>query len=364
MVEKMHSFKRFYFSASQKVVIMNCYLFPMLYYFLVASSPKEEFFEKIRRIQRWFLSRTSDPFNNKLCYRPIMALHRFQNPKELGGFKLVDVYAKFLALKIRYFQKMRATGSYFAQLIQSELRSCLKRPNDNSTLFTKTKKPSNKDPFVIYLHIVWKHLKISSDESIISASSVDYIFGQSPLYCQIEDTVMDLDHVSTKSLSMTLHLKLNEKTPISERQKLLINYLPNIDLSSIWLTLIKFKKYRSIIRVFLNKIWNAALFLSDKCKACGSNINELHVIHFFNCHTIKRALTTIFPNSVDHIAFLTDPSNILKNQPNYILALFSVYSKLMKIHFNNMVFNFQNFCLETKLMYNEEISRNYKAFNS
>ena len=346
--------KSFKLSLIQKATVLNTYAFSKLYYFLQCSSPSINFFKKCDKIQRWFLSSTLDNFDPTKNYRTSMALHRLQNTKTEGGLNIVNIFAKFLAFRIRTFIKFRHEDNYFTNILLNDLR-------DNkfkiSAIFTK--KNANITPFTKYLFIALKYFTLSTSPEELQTCSIDDILNnQIPLY---HENIL-VSELSTSEISKKIHKKLylNKETP--ERIIELLKIFPNIDFTKCFKKIFKMK-IRSTIKSFIFKIWNAILYLPDECNLCKSSYNTSSTIHFFECRKITNLFFFHYGKLLNIKDFFEKPN--FKDTHTFIF-LFSIYKIMIRAHFENENIDLNDpnidFLIQTNAK--EEILRYDNAFGT
>lgn len=128
IVESLNHLKRLNLTIPQKVIVLNCYIFSGLFYFLWATSPTEIFYKTCDKIMRWFLQNSKYSFDPSRTYTLHMSLKHFQRPKSYGGFGLVCIRAKALAFKWILFNRYRGVNCPFSTLLFTTLTHSRKKP--------------------------------------------------------------------------------------------------------------------------------------------------------------------------------------------------------------------------------------------
>jgi hypothetical protein len=266
-----------------------------------------------------------------------LALHRLQRNKLEGGYNLFDLYSKFLTFKLKLFNRLRNSkpNDDFVDYIFSII-SQGKDPSKLyiSSLFSKKKIPNSWKGFPRYLFLCFKLLNISSHNECLTFCSDLEIFSNAPLYIQNNNKWENLSSFSTKELAYLIHDKLHPNSILSSRQLKLISFYPSTNFQLAWKTISKLK-CRSIIKLFLLKIWNVILFLPNPCNCCLAHYEDSPTHHFLNCEMTIHVVSKILNLNLNPSAFLSYPS--IKNITLYAL-LFTHYSYVMKTHYNNLEF--------------------------
>jgi hypothetical protein len=341
LIPKLNYLKRFNWALSQKAMILNVYVMSSLYYYLPAATLYESFFKKLEKLQRFFLSSSKKNFTQEKSYILTMALHRFQRRKLFGGFNLINLKAKYLAIKIKTFDRIRSNKSFMNEYCFSSLQEATLTYASTSPLFT------SKIIHNAFLKEVQKAFK-SIDYSNSTMTNMD-LFSNHKIMINSEKSTADL---STCDLAWYIFSRKHPPHELNIRQKELLETI-DINLTDIW-KWINRVNYRPHIKSFLIKLFNASIFLPDVCNICTRPIS-LPVSHFlFNCSTLKDFVFRICQSNL--FLFLRNPVNKLHYK--IPILLFSVYALAVKHHFNNVQINYSSFFFECQSRFLKELARN------
>jgi hypothetical protein len=299
---------------------------------------------------RWFLTNSKYAFDPTRTYPLHMALSIFQRPKTYGGFGLIDVKAKSLALKWKLLEKYRSVDCPFMNLLYSLLKVSRKKPGNVLSLAKKT--PTNATGFardLIQTAILIKpQFQYPDLDSVFSFATITY-----PQVPEIKSA----DVITVKEISLRI---LNAIQPFSELRKgqKKISSICPIDWSTVWRKLRSLKGLRPAVRSFLYRMLNAGLYLPSRCPLCSEDIDG-STLHFIQCKVINDTVISL-SNGHDIFSFLRDPTAATKNCPQLPLLLFATYAVIMQIHFQED--KEVDYLPRVKIRLNEEIRRKHDAF--
>src|SRR5579875_177259 len=239
-----------------------------------------------------------------------MSFKIFQRPKSHGGFELVSIKAKTLALKWCLFDRYRHTNTPFSSL----LYTLLKLSKRKGFSFRDAKKiPASSSSFardIIQTVILLKPtfqannlLEVFSD-STISLPNLPHL----PNYTSL-----------TKKISLFILNAQHSFTLLREEQKKLSSFLDakygtTINWDTVWRKLRSLKGLRPAVRSFLYRLFNAGLYLPASCPLCCHDIHS-GTLHFLQCSVINSTIFTLSGGlSISH--FFEDPAKTIKKCPS------------------------------------------------
>jgi exonuclease III len=328
IVEKLNYLKRLNLALSQKVTVLNCYIFSGLFYFLWATSPTVHFFKLCDKIMRWFLGNTKFTFDPSRTYPLHMSLKIFQRPKSHGGFGLISIKAKALAFKWRLFERYRNVDCPFSTLLYSLLK--LSRKKQGNVLRDALKLPVAASSFardLIQTSILLKPTFQATELlDVFTNTSITY-----PVIPYIPSHP-NLNFITTKELSLRLMDAEHPFTLLRKEQKLICSLVP-INYDTVWKQIRTLKGLRSSVMSFIYRLFNAGLYLPARCPLCQQDDLSCSTVHFLQCPVIAEAINILSPQS-DAFSFLKNPIKATKRSPQLPLLLFAAYAVLMNTHFS------------------------------
>src|SRR5579883_1153483 len=353
IIEKLNYLKRLNLSISQKVTVLNCYIFSGLFYFLWATSPSNLFYKSCDKVMRWFLQNSKFSFDPSRQYPLHMALDIYKRPKSKGGFGLVCIKSKALAFKWKLFNRYRTVNCPFSKLLYSQLKVSRKKPG--LVLRDAKKVPALAKNFARDLIQVSLLIKPS-----FQAANLEELF---------TDTQIILPHVpgirrflfsnnlATKEISLRLLNAEHDFSLLRDEQKKICSIV-QVNWDTVWKQMLSLKDYHSNVISFLYRMLNACLWLPASCPGCKQDLS-FSTLHFLQCPTVTEAIKTLSPNA-SSLDFIQSPKNAIKCSPHLPLILFSCYSVLMQLHFEGDTH--VDYIPRVKIRLKEEVLRKEIAF--
>jgi len=327
IIEKLNYLKRLNLSISQKVTVLNCYIFSGLFYFLWATSPSNLFYKSCDKVMRWFLQNSKFSFDPSRQYPLHMALDIYKRPKSKGGFGLVCIKSKALAFKWKLFNRYRTVNCPFSKLLYSQLKVSRKKPG--LVLRDAKKVPALAKNFARDLIQVSLLIKPS-----FQAANLEELF---------TDTQIILPHVpgirrfsfpnnlATKEISLRLLNAEHDFSLLRDEQKKICSFV-QVNWDTVWKQMLSLKGYRTTVLSFLYRMLNAGLWLPSRCPLCQQDVS-CSTLHFLQCPIITNTINVLSPNACS-FDFFKSPRDATKRSPRLPLVLFSCYSVLMQLYFD------------------------------
>lgn len=349
IVTKLNVLKRLNLSISQKVVVLNTYIFSSLYYYLWATSPPEQVYKHVDKIMRWFLGMKKERFDPSKSYPLHMPLHVFQRPKDQGGFGLTNVKAKALAFKWMLLDRFRVKETPFRNYIFSALSIHKTKKKDN--VLSKVKRPPNSATGIIRelfkaSQLLQPNFEAQTLEEVFSEKMISY--PKTSIHEEFSDR-----SITTKELALRVQHSLKPIDSLRDGQ-VLLKAQYQIDYGIIWKKIRVFRKLRPGIKSFLIKLYNAGIYIPSDCPLCGDKVHSCSTIHFLNCSAVDRTIKELCPTVSLH-DFIKHPADTFKKCPTLPLALYSIYCVAMNMHFNSE--KHVDYIPRVKMKLEEEIKR-------
>jgi len=327
LTEKLNNLKNLNLCLSQKVVVLNTYIFSGLYYYLWASTPSPLFFKLCDKIQRWFMGVSKDRFDQTKTYSLHMALTIFKKPKSHGGFGLVDLKTKSMSFKWKLLERYRTVESPFRTLIFSQLKTAqsLKK---NNVLSQSKKCPSSALGYA--REIIQGAILLKPS---FQATELDEVFTPTTITLP---KIVGLADEGVTEISPTRELALRMlhcQRPFDELrdgQKALQLLCPSLNYDTVWKEMYVFRKLRPAVKSFLRKMFNAGIFLPTSCPLCNVEISTSSTLHFVTCPVVLDTLSKLCTNA-SLLDFLSKPANTFKKEPVFPLLLYVMYCVCMNI---------------------------------
>lgn len=348
------SYKKFKFSWIQKAVLVNTFIYPRIFYSFYASSPSNDFFEKVEKLTRWFFHSDEKKFDKSKPYNNKMSLERMYRPIKSGGFGLVSLRTKYLAIKLQMLMKHLSDKLPLSPKIMENLNylQTIKRDTRSPIFWMKSKlKEANK--LLNSLVPIIKKVNFSiKPNAIVHTSSNSLINnklfnGTNEIDCSLKNCY--------KAILPSL-IKWDQAS-LTNTQKLWITRY-NINFNSIF-SVIRKLKIRPGLKSFLIKLWNNAIFIPEKCH-CGKTLDHTNATEhtLMECPFIDNLFSQLsFPNKSSRKNFFVLPSkqSIITNG----ISFYAFYKLLMKSYFDNVEINTSTL----SNYYKNELSRYLNAFN-
>jgi hypothetical protein len=335
------------------VTVLNTYTFSSIYYYLWATSPSKPFYKLCDKIQRWFLGNAKLIFDNSKTYPLHMPLSVFQKPKDKGGFGLVNIKSLALSLKWKLFIRFKNTPSFMDYLDLSFGKASNRKKN---LLINAKRKPHSINGIpgdILQAAIALK--------PILTSDKVEDIFTCEIKLPQVAGFPVEVASYNTKSLSARINNSIKEFETLRKGQFELISYCPSINYDTLWRNIPKIRKIRPALKCFIIKIFNAGIFLPDRCPVCKDLITTCSTLHFLTCRILSNCLVNL-NQPLNVKSFLTNPADYFYKFPLHVIMLFSAYCIIMEMHFESQP-NI-DFIPRVKLKFENKFKRRQEAFYS
>jgi exonuclease III len=353
MKESFEKWKRLNLSLIGKKTVINSYIAPQLFYNMTVVSLTINQQKLLNKMFRWFLAPTKMKFSESKSYTQLMSLKRYQKSHEFGGFGIINLLARQYTFKITLLKKLLIQDHWIGNLIKNFLDGIEKKKKlDVSPIFISRQWNKMKIPiFIKEILLATNNIKISSQMnkySYCKSVELNELFintitlSEYPYYNH--DTIQkSTKEIRSKEIYKSLVYNLNKEDVLSSKQ---IEWFKkwNLNFGETWKWILKLK-VRRMVKSFLFKIWNDALFVPTFNK----NHAIANVEHLFLESQEMKQVSKHF--NIDLENFLKNPTSFKEKDT---LMVFAIYKSLTNFYFNRLDFDFIHFIKKVESNFKSE----------